>query len=463
MNNATFIIFGATGDLARRKLFTAIHKLIEDNKLDNFAIIGCALEDTSVENILSSSKSFISHFDQNIWDKMHERMSYYQSDVTDGNSYKGLAQLVTDIEQKYNLKNRLIYCATAADFFSNITHHLADNNILVHADKLEDRWHRIVYEKPFGKNKQHAHEINICIQKNLSESQVFRIDHYLTKEVVTNIALVRFTNIVLEPLWRNNYIDQVHIILSEDFGIAGRGWYYDQYGAIRDVVQNHALELLALVAMEQPEHLSGEHIRNERARVLKKVEFIDGIRGQYDSYQQEGGVKKDSDTETFACLKFAIDNDRWRGVPFIVKAGKNLSKKETVIHIKFKQIRCLLTEGCPTESNWLTIQIDPEAILLLTLNAKKPGQSIEMVPVGMEFCHSCLFGPRTPEAYEVLFEEILRGEQSISVRSDEIEYAWDVIEQIDLAQLPLYAYQEKSNGPNEMQEFEKLHNIRWKQ
>jgi glucose-6-phosphate 1-dehydrogenase len=290
---------------------------------------------------------------------------------------------------------------------------------------------------------------------------VYRIDHYLTKEVVSNIAMIRFTNCVLEPLWSNRYIDHVQIILSESVGIENRGGYYDAYGALRDVVQNHMLELLALICMESPEKLTGDYIRMERVKVLKKLQFLDGILGQYEGYEQEPQVKSNSTTDTYAVLKLAVNTPRWSGVPFYLKTGKYLHKKETIIHIKFKQVNCLLLQGCPTDSNWLTIQIDPEATFVLTLNVKKPN-SMEIVPVGMEFCHSCIFGLQTPQAYEVLFEEIIRGEQSVSVRFDEIEYAWKLIDAVEDKKLPLFKYAKGSTGPQEEKQFIDKHGMRWR-
>jgi glucose-6-phosphate 1-dehydrogenase len=214
-------------------------------------------------------------------------------------------------------------------------------------------------------------------------------------------------------------------------------------------MQNHMLELLALICMESPEKLTGDFIRAERVKVLEKVRFVSGILGQYEGYQKEPQVRPDSSTDTYASVRLAVDNPRWTGVPFYLKTGKYLDKKETVIHIKFKQVDCLLLRGCPTDSNWLTIKIAPEAAFVLALNAKSPTSIDQLVQVNMEFCHSCVFGLQTPEAYEVLLEEVMRGEQSISVRSDEIEASWKVIDHISLEKLPLYSYKIGSIGPKE--------------
>jgi glucose-6-phosphate 1-dehydrogenase len=320
---------------------------------------------------------------------------------------------------------------------------------------------RIVYEKPFGNDLQSAHEINACIAAHFDEDQIFRIDHYLTKELVGNIALVRFTNIVFEPLWNNRYIDQVQIVFDEELCLDGRGLYYDKYGALSDVMQNHMMQLVALVAMESPEKLTGDYIRTARANVLKKVKVVDAVIGQYKSYAQEKDVAPDSKTETFAQVYLRIDNPRWAGVPFYLKTGKCLDKKETAIYIKFKQVDCLLTKACPSEPNYLTIEISPDPLFALTLNEKKVGKSDEVMPVQMEFTHNALGGQMT-EAYETLFEEILKGEQSVSVRFDEIESAWKIIDAIRALKPSLYIYEKRSKGPEEAKKlFDDKHGMRW--
>jgi len=463
MNNCAIIIFGATGDLSKKKLIPAIYQLVASKKLNNFFIVGTAIEDITVQQLLLQAKEFIPAVDDRIWQKIEERTVYQQLDIMHEEGFDRLCDVVKQLEKKYNLAgNRLLYLAVAAHFFCPITHHVARSGLAKRLSAKERYWNRIVYEKPFGHNLQTAREINKCIDKWFHESQIYRIDHFLTKEVVSNIALIRFTNCVFEPLWNNRFIDHIQIILSEKIGIQDRGGYYDRYGALCDVVQNHMLELLALVGMEAPEKLTGEYVRSERAKVLEKVRFIDGILGQYSSYTKEKEVKPNSHTDTFAALYLTVDNRRWAGVPFYLKTGKCLDKKETVIHIKFKQVDCLLLRNCPTESNWLTIKIAPDATFSLRLNAKKPGLSNDVVPVSMEFCHSCIFGPYTPEAYEVVFEEIMRGEQATSVRFDEIEYAWRIIDSIKEQDLSIFPYACGSDGPKESELFAKKHGIRWR-
>lgn len=463
MKNVTIILFGATGDLSKRKIIPALYRFVAHEKLQNFIIVGAAFDEVTSDAMINAAQPFVENGDEKIWNILRKNSFYKKINFNETNDYQALNTFVQECERKQSINgSRLFYVATSASFFCPITHNCAQIGLLQRKEVRDAVWHRIVYEKPFGHDLQSALEINECIKNSINETQVYRIDHYLTKEVVSNIAMIRFTNCVLEPLWSNRYIDQVQIILSESGGIEGRGMYYDAAGALRDVVQNHMLEMLALICMESPEKLTGDYIRAERVKVLEKVRFIDGILGQYEGYQSEKHVNENSQTDTYASLKLAVDTPRWAGVPFYLKTGKRLDKKETVIHIKFKQVDCLLMRGCPTDSNWLTIQIAPEAIFLLTLNAKVPGAADQVMPVGMEFCHSCLYGMQTPEAYEILIEEVMRGEQSISVRFDEIEYAWKVIDAIIAQKLPVYHYAQGSTGPAEEKTFDDKHGMRWR-
>jgi len=463
MKNVTIILFGATGDLAKRKLIPALYRFVAHKKLENVIIIGVAFDDVTSDQMIDAAKPFVQDGKQEYWDVLRKNSYYKKTNFNEYNDFISLNTFIDECERKHTIqKNRIFYLATSAQFFCPITHNSAQAGLLQRDAILDAVRHKIVYEKPFGHDLRSAHIINECIAQWVNESQVYRIDHYLTKEVVSNIAMIRFTNCVLEPLWSNRYIDQIQIILSESGGIENRGIYYDASGALRDVVQNHMLELLALICMEAPEKLTGDYIRVERVKVLEKIRFIDGILGQYDGYKSENNVNVNSCTDTYASLKLAVDTPRWAGVPFYLKTGKKLDKKETIIHIKFKQVDCLLLRGCPTDSNWLTIQIAPEALFVLTLNAKVPGSAHQVMPVGMEFCHSCLFGLQTPQAYEVLLEEIIRGEQSISVRFDEIEYAWKLIDAVITHKLPMYTYKAGSTGPQEEKHFADKHGMRWR-
>jgi len=463
MNDFTVILFGVTGDLSRRKLLPALYHLIARKELKQFLIVGASLGATDSKALLSIVKKDMGTVDEAVWKQLEDRFFCEALQFTNESDFKKLNARVTKLEKQFGLTgNRMAYLAAAAEFFCPITHHLATCGLITRKQSDSIPWQRIVYEKPFGHDLASAHEINACIERLFEEHQIYRIDHFLTKELVSNIALVRFTNCVFEPLWNNRYIDQVQIVVNEQIALEGRGAYYDKYGALSDVMQNHVLELLALIGMESPKKLSGEFVRDQRLQVLKKVQVIDGILGQYEGYQKESSVAQDSKTETFAALMLRIDNLRWAGVPFYLKTGKCLQKKETVIHIKFKSVDCLLTQECPVPSNWLTIEVSPEAIFSLSLNAKKPGRTDQVIPVSMDFCHSCLFGSQTPESYEVVIEEVIRGEQSISVRFDEIEQCWRIIDVVRKKNFALHEYACGSNGPEELKDFEKKHGMRWR-
>lgn len=465
MNNCAIVIFGATGDLTKRKLIPALYRLMVAGKLKEFVVLGAAFDAATPADIMAGARAHVSQINEHLWQSLEKRFYYQQLNFTQSHDYTVLASRLQELEAEHNLPgNRIMYLACAASFFCEITQQCAHAGLITRTPGTQMPWQRVVYEKPFGHDLQSARAINQGIAHVLDEQQIYRIDHYLTKELVSNISLMRFTNAFFEPLWNNNYIEHVQIVLSEQVGADNRGAYYDAYGALRDVVQNHVLELLALIGMEPPAKLTGDFIRANRAKVLEKVQVVDGILGQYNGYTQHAGVKTDSKTETFAALTLSIDNSRWQGVPFYIKTGKKLNKKETVIHIKFKQVECLLLRGCPTEySNWLTLKIVPDATFSLTVNAKKPGRSDELLPVAMEFCHSCIFGEREPEeAYEILLEEVMRGEQSIAVRFDEIEYAWRVIDTVYARALPLYPYEPGTEGPAELAQFEQQHDMKFK-
>lgn len=461
MNDCTIIIIGITGDLARRKLIPALYKLIVLGKLDSFVLVGAALQDTTIEQIFEGAQQYIHMIDPAAWSLLCRSSYYIRVDALRISDFILLRDTVDDLERTLNVSgNRMVYCSTPSDLFCPITQHAVQSGLIQGGAKLP--WHRIVYEKPFGHDLQSAHEVNHCISHLLDEQQIYRIDHYLTEELVSNIAMVRFTNCIFEPLWNNRYISQVQIILNEKLCVGSRGAYYDAYGALKDMLQNHMLELLALIGMEVPKELVGEQIREERAKVLKQVKVVDGLRAQYEGYRDEPHVNPHSDTETFAIAQLMIDNPRWAGVPFFLKTGKGLEKKDTAIYIQFKKVDCILTGECPSEPNYLTIQVTPNPSFFLTLNVKKPGFVQEAVPVRMEFCHSCVFKDHGAESYEVIFDQVMRGEHSVSVRFDEIEYAWKIVDTLNAMHIPLYHYKRGSKGPVEVEEFELKHEMRWR-
>lgn len=460
--NGVIVLFGASGDLAKRKILPALYHLMAHNILEKCIIVGVGLEALTVEQLLARARVYVEQSDDTQWQQLQSRMVYYSLNVSVAQDFTFLQKEIIQLEQMHALSgNRLFYLAIAPHFFDEVTYYLAQSGLASHITNTGVPWHRIVYEKPFGHDLQSARVINNQIRNHFDETQIYRMDHYLTKELVSNIALVRFTNSIFQPLWNKQYIDQIHIILDETGGIEGRGSYYDYYGATRDVVQNHLLQLLALIAMEAPEKLESEHIRNARVKVLEKVRFIDGMLGQYEGYLQEKDVKNGSTTETFALLSVAVDTPTWTGVPFYLRTGKNLNNNEVAIHIKFKKADCLLMRGCPLDSNWLTFTISPEATFSLRLHVKKPGAQDTLIPVDMAFCHSCIFGMRSSQAYEVLLQEVMQGQQTSAVRSDEIELAWRLIDTIQSKSLPLFAYPKNSGGPTQVEEYVHKWGIQW--
>jgi glucose-6-phosphate 1-dehydrogenase len=399
-----------------------------------------------------------------VWDILKRNSIFISTDFNSPDDCVKLANHVSELEQKHDLNgNRLVYMAVSPHFFAQLTTMIGETHLLNRWNKESDQpWQRIVFEKPFGLDSKSAHVINQAISEWFSEDQVFRIDHYLTKELVSNILMVRFANSMFEPLWNHTYIDHIQITMTESIGLEGRGNYYDDYGVLKDVVQNHMLQLLSLVTMETPTDFSSKEIRDKKSEVLSRVKVTDGILGQYDGYKKEKGVKPDSDTPTYALLRMEVDSPRWKGTPFYGKAGKKLDEKRTSIAIKFKDIVCPLLGGKECPSNYFIIEIAPDATFSLGLNVKAIDSLNKLTQVKMDFCHSCIFGPMTPEAYEIIFEQILRGEQSISVRSDEIEYAWNIYETMIQQRMPLYSYQPGTKGPHESAEFLKKYHIRWR-
>lgn len=465
-NEATCIIFGASGDLVKRKLIPALYYLIARDKLQKYLFIGAAKDAISAEEILDRSREFIDSIDEEVFKKLQNTFYYQILDFKEPSDYQHLHTTINELEKKHGMNgNRMVYLAAPPQFFCDITINIGASGIVQRSTQngtINGIWHRIVYEKPFGLDYASAGMINACILDLFNEDQIFRIDHYLTKAIVGTIALVRFTNLIFEPLWNNLYIDNVQIVLDEKIGLEGRGHYYDNYGVLKDVVQNHMLQLLALIAMESPERLTGDAIREEKSKVLKKVKIVDGVLGQYDGYLDEPGVASDSTTPTFSLLRTTVDTPRWHGVPFYLKTGKKLEKKDASIHIKFKRVDCPLKRIGVCPSNYLTIAIAPESYLSLELNIKKPGVLHGVMPIDMIFSHEKYFGPATPQAYEVLLLEIMAGESSISVRFDEIEYAWKIIDDIQALNLPLYSYKPGTEGPPAIEEFNKKYGLKWK-
>lgn len=460
VDNFTFVIMGATGDLAKLKLIPAVYNLLRLNTVARIALFGVARSNVTIQSILDEAKNNIKDVDPVIWSKLSQVIHYQTLDFSNPEDFKKLKEKIVAVEKKENLSgNRLFYLATLPEHFEVATRNLASVGLV---NCKDNKWERVLYEKPFGQDLASAEKINKVIDEVFNEENVYRVDHYLGKELVGNIALLRFTNRILEPLWNNRHIDSIQIIRDEDFGIKHRGNYFDKYGAVKDMLQNHILQMLSLVAMESPKFLSGEYLRDEKVKVLKKIKVKDLILGQYDGYLQEKGVATNSRTETFFAAKLEVNNKRWQGVPFFVRSGKNLNKNQAVIHIRFKPVDCLLAKTCPADSNYLTIRIEPNEGFSFELNSKSLRKGFEIETVDMGYGHRLVHGSNTPEAYEVLLEQAVAGEQSVFVRNDEVEAAWKVVDKINLKKFEIYKYIVGSRGPKELENWDKKNNLIWK-
>lgn len=466
MKNCAILIFGITGDLSKRKLIPGLYRLLANGTLDQARIIGAAMEPKTAIEVLDASKPFIANLDPIVWQKLVTKFSYAQVDINNDADFTKLANLIQHERASYQLADQiLVYCAVFELLYVKLTAQLAQAQIIkrLPANNFQhkDSWCRVVYEKPFGHSYKSVYDLNKSILNYLDESQIYRVDHYLAKEIVTNIGFVRFTNQIFAPLWHKNYIDSVQITLDESIDIEGRGLYYERYGVIKDIVQNHILQLMALVAIDTPRSLNGADMQVAKAQLLKKIVCQDGILGQYEGYLNEHNVAPTSKTPTFAALRFAINDERWDGVPFYIRTGKVMAHKSTKIVIKFRDTHCLLVKNCPTSANLLTISIYPTGGFELEINAKKPGTNDEVMPIKMSSCYDCLFVPQAPCAYENVISEIIQGDTNFAVRIDEIESAWQVSDQIEKMQLPIYVYQKNSNGPVELKDFNQKYNLVW--
>jgi glucose-6-phosphate 1-dehydrogenase len=425
----TFVIMGGTGDLTKRKLIPAIYGLIEEKKIADFSLVLCARRPVKISDLLKSSKKFTGKVKSAVWKKLEKRCHFQQIDFYQDNDYITLKKRLKIVEK--GKSTRIFYLATLPQHFDTISENLAKY-------KLAPRSSRVVYEKPFGTDLKSAKKLNKCVNRVFSEKQIYRIDHYLGKELVSDISLMRFTNRILEPLWCGSHIKSVEIILSEKIDVQSRGDFYDRYGALKDVVQNHCLQLLALTAMEAPKMLSGDYVRDRKAEVLANTKIKNVSLGQYKGYLQEKGVLKNSKTETYAKLELAINTPRWKGVPFFITTGKALAEKKVAIVLHFKHAKCLLAKSCPVDTNYFKIRIQPESGFELGLHSKVPGEGNRLAPVKMNFCQNSEFGPNTPDAYQNLLLDVIKRDQSVFVRNDEIEHAWKIIDRVKRGKLISY-------------------------
>ena len=442
-------IFGGSGDLNYRKLTPALYNLYLDNAMpDQFGIVGIARSPYSDEEYKQHLKEGIDKFSRNkdangTWDKFSKNISYIQMDVADESHYEKLAELSRKKEAEAGEHlNIVFYMAVAPQLVPVIVKNLNRLDIC-HDTKCT----RIVVEKPFGHDLQSARDMNAMLLQYFTEDQIYRIDHYLGKETVQNILALRFANSLFEPIWNRNYIDHVQITAAETVGLEGRGGYYETAGALRDMIQNHILQLLCMVAMEPPVSFNANEIRNKKVDVLNAVRRIGtdevqlyAARGQYGSgwmkgekvigYREERGVNPESNTETFAAVKFYIDNWRWEGVPFYVRTGKRMHAKSTELTIQFKRAPDFAFPKESTETwraNRLSIGISPEMDICLRFQSKRPGQAMVLNPVDMVFSYENSYKGQEPEAYETLLYDVMDGDATLFMRADQVEAAWEIV------------------------------------
>lgn len=469
----SIVIFGASGDLTRRKLIPALYNLARKQRLNSaYQIIGVSRSPLSHEefraHLLESAREFIPEdLEAATWEKFAQHIYYYAGDGTQEDSLRGLKDFLAEREDEG--ANRVYYLSTAPSLYAPIAKNLGAHDMA----RAEKGWRRIVVEKPFGYDLATAHELNEQLQSVFDEEQIYRIDHYLGKETAQNVLFLRFANILFEPIWNRNYIDHMQITVSETVDVGHRADYYDQSGVMRDMFQNHLLQLLALVTMEPPNTFSADEIRDERVKLLRAVRPValaDTVRAQYDGYAQARGVAPGTQTPTYAALKLHIDNWRWQGVPFYLRSGKALKNKTTELSVHFKEpARMVFAQprNGEVETNILSLCIQPDEGAHLMLQAKRP-DTRELATVRMEFHYRDSFHRDSmPEAYERLLLDVLLGDASLFIRSDNIEVAWKIIDPIlegweDAKQaLPLAHYTRGTWGPAEADEMLDIDGRQW--
>jgi glucose-6-phosphate 1-dehydrogenase len=472
----TLVIFGATGDLARRKLLPAIYNLAHEGALpERFNLVGVSRRDQSDEDFRGLARESISEFsrrepDSQVLDGLLERLSYIALSFDDQDGYGRLAEALEALDGGNSQPlNRAFYMSTAPEYFPVITCGLKESGL--NYDSRADV--RVIIEKPFGNDLASARELQNTVSSAFREKQVFRIDHYLGKETVQNVMAFRFANYMFEPVWNRNFIDNIQITVAEDMGIGSRAGYYDHAGALRDLVQNHMLQLLSLVCMEPPSTFEADKVRDEKVKVLEAItpptpeevarttvraQYTAGVSGgeEVPGYLEEDGVPDDSRTETYAALRLEVHNWRWAGVPIVLRTGKRLARKVTEIAVELKPVPHLAFQSSGSvgaRPNQLILTVQPNEGVSLSLGAKIPGSRMRIRPVNMEFLYGTAFMSQSPEAYERLILDAMRGDATLFTRDDEVDAQWSIIDPILEAwkdgESPPATYEAGSTGPAE--------------
>jgi glucose-6-phosphate 1-dehydrogenase len=450
----TIVIFGASGDLTARKLIPAFYHLCKDKQMPpKFRVVGVARREKTDESWRNELRAALDQFsrtkpvDENVWRNFAQNLYYCRGDLTDAATYKRLEELLVSFGESPLRENVLFYLATLPSQFGMVIENVHRANLL-HRSGFGRQ--RIVVEKPFGHDLTSARELNKELTRFANEQQICRIDHYLGKETVQNILMFRFSNSIFERLWNRNLIDHVQITVSEKSGVGQRGGYYEEAGALRDMVQNHMLQVLSLVAMEPPVSLESEAIRDEKVKLLKSIRPLTPddvarqvVRGQYvagevdgelrPGYRQEPKVKPNSNVETYVALKLFIDNWRWSDVPFYLRTGKYLPQSASEVRIQFRPTPHVLFAaqcGQMLDTNAIALRLQPDEGIYLRFNGKVPGMSLGVRPVRMNFSYDTEFGAYTPEAYERLLLEAIDGDATLFIRRDEVETAWQIVDSI---------------------------------
>lgn len=463
------VVFGASGDLAGRKLFPSLFQLYADGLMaDDFFVIGCGRTEYSDAEFRDRVKAAIKSSEDSPAGGKLETFAgscfYVTGGYDEAGLYEKLRERIGQLDRQRGVScSHVFYMSVPPEVYVNIVRRLGEHGLSQKVSEACTARPRLVIEKPFGKNLETARELNGSLYEYFQESQIYRIDHYLGKETVQNILMLRFANAIFEPIWNRNYVDHVQLVIAEQLGVEHRAGYYDKSGALRDMFQNHMLSMLSLVSMEPPISFDADAVRDEKVKLLRSVRGFnfepwsrDIVRGQYKAgevdgekvsgYRDEEGVDPESKTETYVAARMMIDNWRWRDVPFYLRTGKRMSKKLTEIAIKFKGVPHSLFASAGIEylpANELVLKIQPDEGLSLSFQAKRPGSKICMGTLNMSFNYADVFGTRAPEAYQRLLLDVMIGDQTLFNRGDDVEVAWQLIDPV------LNAWQEKKDGPYE--------------